>query len=247
MMPSESLKLRLLEATSHHPVPARKDRRPATAAVLALSAGATLATYAAMLALGSLWTGGGVAGAVRAASSGVMAVLQLGTATAGRPGTSGGWIVVGTLVLATAATSLALPSRRSMLSPPRGRLLAVAIGAPLLVGAWLMIWGTTYADPFVRFGWRCLVLTAGTAPWPFLALYRASHRLDPQHPRLTGAALGSAAGVWGAVLAESWCPLTAADHVLVGHVLPLVFLAAVGAGIGYRMFRLRRLVAYRLM
>jgi len=241
MMPPESLKLRLLEATSRRPVPTRKDRSLATTALLALSAGATLATYGAMLALGSLWAGGGVAGAVRAASSGVMAVLQLGTATAGRPGISGGWIVAGTLVLAIAATSLALPSGRSMLSPPRGRLLAVAMGAPLLVGAWLMLWGTTYADPFVRVGWRCLALTAGTAPWPFLALYHASRRLDPLHPRLTGAALGSAAGVWGAVVGESWCPLTAGDHVLVGHVLPLACLAAVGAGIGDRMFRLRRL------
>ena len=243
MTPPESLKLRLLEAASRHPVPTRTDRRPPTAAVLALAAGATLATYAAMLGLGALWSGGGVAGAVHAVSSGVMVVLRLGTATAGRPATTGGWIFAGTLALAVAATFLAVPSPRSMLSPPRGRLLAVAIGAPLLVGAWLVLWGTTYDDPFVRVGWRCLTLTAGTAPWPFLALYRASRRLDPQHPRLTGAALGSAAGVWGAVLAESWCPLTAGHHVLVGHVLPLVLLAAVGAGIGYRMFRLRRVEA----
>ena len=74
-----------------------------------------------------------------------------------------------------------------MLSPPRGRLLAVAIGVPVLVGAWLLLWGTTYADPFVRFGWRCLALTAATAPWPFLALHQLSRRLEPPHPQLAGA------------------------------------------------------------
>jgi len=240
MMPPESLKLRLLEVASRHPVPTRTRRRLPTAGVIALAAGATLATYAALLGLGALWTGGGVTGAARAVSSGMAVVLRLGTATTGRPAESGAWIVAGTLALAFAATVLAVPSRRSMLSPPRGQLLAVAIGVPLVVGAWLMLWGTTYVDPFVRVGWRCLALTAGTAPWPFLALYRASRRLDPQHPRLTGAALGSAAGAWGAVMAVSWCPLTVGDHVLVGHVLPLVLLSGVGACIGYRMFRLRR-------
>jgi hypothetical protein len=128
-----------------------------------------------------------------------------------------------------------------MLSPPRGRLLAVAIGVPLVVGAWLLLWGTTYVDPYLRVGWRCIAFTAATAPWPFLALYRASRRLDPRHPQLTGAALGSAAGAWAAVMAEIWCPLAAGPHVLVGHVLPLVLLVGVGAGIGYRMFRLRRI------
>ncbi len=41
-------------------------------------------------------------------------------------------------------------------------------------------------------------------------------------------------------MAEIWCPLSVGAHVLVGHVLPLVLLAGVSAGVGSRMFRLRR-------
>lgn len=240
MMPPESLKHRLLDAVSRQPVPTRSGRLLPAAAVTALAAGAMLAAYAATLGWGALWAGGGVADAVRAVSGGMALVLRLGTATTGRPAASGAWIVAGTIAFAVAGTFLALPSRRSMLSPARGQLLAVAIGLPLLVGAWLLLWGTTYVDPYQRDGWRCIALTVATAPWPFLALYHASRRLDPRHPQLTGAALGSAAGVWGAVMAEIWCPLSVGAHVLVGHVLPLVLLVGVGAAVGCRMFRLRR-------
>ncbi len=242
MIPPESLKTRVLDAAGRQPVPARPHRLlPTTAVATALAGGAILGACAAALGVAILWSGSGVAGAAREASSGMSLVLQLGAATAGRPASSGAWIVGGTIALAVAATILVLPSRRSMLSPPRGRLLAVAIGVPVLVGAWLVLWGTTYVDPFMRVGWRCLTLTAATAPWPFLALCRASRRLDPRHPRLTGAALGSAAGAWAAVMAEIWCPLAAAPHVVVGHVLPLVLLVLAGAGFGYRMFGLRRI------
>lgn len=240
MMPPNSLKHRVLEAARRHPVPARQARSLPPAAAAALAAGAMLAVYAALLALGVLRSPGDADDPLRVVSSGVRLVLRLGTATPGRPPANGAADVAGTIAIAVAATLLVLPPRRSMLSPPRPLLLAVAIGVPLLIGAWLLAWGSTYPDPFVRTGWRCLTLTAATAPWPFLALYRASRRLDPRHPHLTGAALGSAAGAWGAVMAESWCPLGAGAHVVVGHVLPLLVLASAGAAVGYRMFRLRR-------
>lgn len=239
MITPDSLKRRVLEAASRRPVPARKPRLAAAAA--ALAAAATVLVYAAMHAVGALPSPGEPESGLPAASAAMIRLLRLGTATAGRPEAIGGLVVAGTLALAVAATLLALPSRRSMLSPARGLLLAVAIGVPLLTGAWLLLWGTAYVDPFVRTGWRCLALTGATAPWPFLALYRLSRRLDPRHPALAGAALGSAAGAWGAVMAEIWCPLADGAHVLVGHVLPLVLLVGVGAAIGYGLFRLRRL------
>lgn len=71
---------------------------------------------------------------------------------------------------ALSATRIVLPFGRSMLAPARGLLVAVAIGAPLLLCAWLMLWHTTYQDPFTRDGWRCFTLTALAAPWPFAAL-----------------------------------------------------------------------------
>jgi hypothetical protein len=147
--------------------------------------------------------------------------------------------VAGIVALALSSTWLVL-FRRSMLSPPRGLLLAVAIGVPLLVGVWLVLWHTTYDDPFTRVGWRCFALTALTAPWPFATLAYASRRVEPRHPGTAGAALGAVAGAWAAVMVELWCPLAVHQHVLVGHVLPLFVLALAGSAFGVRMFRLRR-------
>ena len=219
MTPPDSLKLRVLAAARQRPVPPRAERFPSLAGLAALAALA----MAAVLQWGPRLFGdvGGLA--------------HLG----GRPAASGSWILAGTLALAASSTWLVLPSRRSMLAPPRGRLLAVAIGVPVLVGLWLALWHTTYPDPFVRTGLRCFALTAMTAPWPFAVLASASRRVEPRHPRTVGAALGAAAGAWAALMVELWCPLAAHDHVLVGHLLPLVGLALAGAAAGARLFRLR--------
>jgi hypothetical protein len=219
MMPSESLKLRVLEAVRQRPVPPRTDRLPA----IALAALAAVAMSAVVQWVPLLFGDpGGLAHA------------------AGRPVASAAWILAGTAALALVSTWLVLPLRRSMLAPPRGLLLAVAIGVPLLVGAWLVLWHGTYDDPFTRTGWRCFTLTALTAPWPFATLAYASRRVEPRHPGTAGAALGAVAGAWAAVMVELWCPLSVHAHVLVGHVLPLAALALSGAAIGARMFRLRR-------
>lgn len=220
MMPPDSLKLRVLEAVRQRPVPRRTDRRPATIALAALAGVA----MTAVLQWGPRLFGE-VGGVERAA---------------GRPATSGAWILAGTLVLALASTWLVLPFRRSMLSPPRAVLLGVAVAVPLLVGAWLVLWHATYADPFTRTGVRCFALTAMTAPWPFAALAYAGRRIEPRHPGTVGAALGAVAGAWAAVMVELWCPLSVQAHVLVGHVLPLFAVVLAGAAVGTRLFRLRR-------
>jgi hypothetical protein len=220
MMPPESLKLRVLEAVRQRPMPRRTDRLPST---LGLAALATVAMSAVVQWAPRLFGEvGGVAHAI------------------GRPTGSGVWILAGTVALALSSTWLVLPFRRSMLSPSRVLLLGVAIGVPLLVGAWLVLWHTTYDDPFARSGWRCFTLTLLTAPWPFATLAYASRRVEPRHPGTAGAALGAVAGAWAAVMVELWCPLAVHEHVLVGHVLPLLVLTLAGAAIGVRAFRLRR-------
>ena len=45
---------------------------------------------------------------------------------------------------------------------------------------------------------------------------------------------GAAAGAWAAVMVELWCLLALPEHILVGHVLPLVALAAAGAALSAR-------------
>jgi hypothetical protein len=220
MMPPDTLKLRVLDAVRQRPMPRRTDRLPS---ILGLTAVAAVAMSAVVQWAPRFF--GDVGGVAHAA---------------GRPATSGAWILAGTVALALSSTWLVLrPFSRSMLSPSRGLLLGVAIGVPLLVGAWLMLWHGTYEDPFTRFGWRCFALTALTAPWPFATLAYASRRFEPRHPGTAGAALGAVAGAWAAVMVELWCPLAVHQHVLVGHVLPLVFLALAGSAIGHRMFRLR--------
>lgn len=221
MMPSDSLKVRVLEAVRQRPVPPRQDPLPRSAglALLAVVAMAAVLRWVPPL-LGEV---GGLAH------------------SAGRPASTGAWIVIGSTALALSATWLVLPSRRSMLAPARGPLLGLAVGLPLLVGAWLMLWHPTYHDPFVRTGWRCFALTLLTAPWPFAALVHASRRLEPRHPGTAGAALGSVAGAWASVMVELWCPLAAQGHILRGHVLPLLMLSVAGAVLGAWTFRLRRI------
>jgi hypothetical protein len=220
--PSEALRLRVLESLQRRPAPHRTDRLVPGLKRAALAIAATLAVFFALLY--SPWPTwldyGGLAHA------------------AGRPETTTSWILLGVIALAAGATWLALPPRRSMLSPARGQLLAVAIGVPLLTFGWLSLWHLTPdVDPV--HGWRCLALTALTAPWPFLLLAWLGRRLDPRHPALTGAAMGAAAGSWGGVMVELWCPRADWDHLLLGHVLPIALVALAGACYGAWRFRLR--------
>jgi hypothetical protein len=200
-------------------VPERSDRRPASAGLAAL----------AVLAMGSiLMLYGGPANAV------------------GRPAAVSSWVVGGMLALAAGVTWVVLPPSRSMLGRARGPLLAVAIGVPIFVGLWLLLWHTSYVDPYQRVGFRCLALTAATAPWPFALLTHLSRRFEPRHPRLLGAALGSAAGAWAAVMVELWCPLADPAHVALGHVAPVVVLILASALVGGRIFAVRRAVLRRV-
>jgi hypothetical protein len=198
---TSSMKRTVLAAARLRPSPPRRRRPPAALSVV-VAAFAMAAVYA-------LWGDRGHGG--------------------GRPLAVGAWIVVGLAALALTVTWLVLPPRRSMLPPPTARLLAVAVGVPVVVGAWLVGWHATYADPFTRLGLRCFVLTLALAPWPFVAIAAAARRAFAHRPWIVGAALGSAAGGWAAVVVEIWCPLADPQHVAIGHVAPLVVLVAAGA------------------
>ena len=70
----------------------------------------------------------------------------------------------------------------------------------------------------------------------FLFLRRGS---DPVHPRASGAALGAAAGAWASVLIHLHCPVAATDHVLLGHLAPVLFLSLAGVLVGRRLLGVR--------
>ena len=59
------------------------------------------------------------------------------------------------------------------------------------------------------------------------------------HPRALGAAVATAIGASVWVLVDAWCPVGYPLHVLLGHVLPLVLLAAVGQWLGGRWLSVR--------
>jgi hypothetical protein len=83
-----------------------------------------------------------------------------------------------------------------------------------------------------RPGFKCLGLSLAAAAGPTAALVRARLRLAPNRPALHGAAIGIAAGSLSWVLVDLWCPVAYLPHLLVGHLLPLIGLAALGAALG---------------
>lgn len=208
---SSSMKNRVLTAVRQQPSPIRRRRVPGWVSAIIAALG--------MAAVYALW------GDPYHASK--------------RPAEAGAWIVIGLAAFAVTITSLVIPPRRSMLPPATSRLLAVAVGVPVIVGAWLVGWHGYYPDPFVRFGLRCFAFTLALAPWPFAALAMAAPRMLPERPWILGGALGAAAGAWAAVVVEIWCPLVDPRHLAIGHIAPLVALVAIGALIGPRLLRAR--------
>lgn len=207
-----ALKMRVLAAARSRPALSRRQRGARTALLVAAAAEVMVAM--------SLLCGGP-------------------PHAAGRPAGAVAWLVMGTLGLALAATRFALPGPRSMLARKPGHLLGVALAVPFALGAWVQLWHSACADSLERFGWRCAGLFLAIAPPPFAVLAYLARRIDPVSPHLTGAALGAAAGAWAAVLVEAWCPLSRCEHVLIGHVSPLLLLAAIGAAVGERLFGVR--------
>jgi hypothetical protein len=88
-----------------------------------------------------------------------------------------------------------------------------------------------------RPGYRCFAMSVATGGILLFALLLAWRRVDPMSPVATGAAFGAGAGLGSALLIDLWCPVSYLPHLLVGHVLPIAFLAAAGAAVGRWMLR----------
>jgi len=182
----------------------------------------------------------GICGAVVA----LAIALAFGMSAGGRPMpfvvlSAAGWALV-----AAVASFVSAWRGKSMLGTTRARLAFVAIGSAPLIFAWVM--GCTMGWPAVREGEGtlhahlvCFALTTLLSLGPVFALAFARRGSDPVHPRATGAAIGAAAGAWGGVLIDLHCPLVGPVHVAIGHVLPVVVYAAIGALAGARLFGVR--------
>jgi hypothetical protein len=152
--------------------------------------------------------------------------------------TSAGWFVA-----AAVATRIAFARGRSMLGRPTAWLVALVVGAPLLLLAWKLAVTVPFGQQMMvwwddKEGYRCLGMSLGIG-FVLLAVFTAARRRsDPLRPGITGAALGMAAGIAAGGLVDLWCPVAHYKHLLRGHILPLILLAVLGAVAGRLFIRL---------
>jgi hypothetical protein len=203
-------KNRLLASIGEIPAPTRRElvRRQAWLVLAGVLGALTL-----------FWVEGGLRATGRPPS--LVAWTSLGTScfvgvgmwflfTRTRAGHRRGWAVLG---LATLAPVVAFVLWRSGL----GHLYELASPWP------------------TRPGYRCFAMSVATGGILLCALLLAWRRVDPMSPAATGAAFGAGAGLGSALLIDLWCPVSYLPHLLVGHVLPIAFLAGVGAALGRRV------------
>jgi hypothetical protein len=151
---------------------------------------------------------------------------------------------LGSAVLAAGFAIVGIGRGRSMLGRPRSWLLAQVLLTPVLLLGWRVLISARYSNMMVQWGerpgLRCFTLSTILALAPLLGLLWLRRGSDPVHPRLTAAAFGAAvgAGVW--VLVDLWCPVGYVPHLLLGHVLPLLFLIALSALLGSRVIAVGR-------
>lgn len=177
-----------------------------------------------------------IAGAAIGMVAAYLLVVSVMDAPFERPGVLSLGAFAGALSIAASALWISLARGRSTLGRPRGALIASAASAPALLLGWKLGWSGALgavAEAPARLGLRCLLLCLITSALPLTLLLLARRGTDPRHPAVTGAALGAAVGAlaWG--LTDLWCPVTGPRHLLLGHLLPVLVVTAVGAVVGW--------------
>jgi hypothetical protein len=147
------------------------------------------------------------------------------------------------LALATLGTALLSATGAFVLSVPGAERSPLQRVVPLVAGGvWalvLVILLTTGGDPVRRvlappFHWACLIEIAGLSLVPGWMLFAMLRRAAPLRRAWSAALATLAAVALGAVATQFICPVDDPAHQLVGHVLPVSFLAVWGAIVGRR-------------
>jgi hypothetical protein len=148
------------------------------------------------------------------------------------------------LLVAAAASWAGVYRGRSMLGRPAAWKAGVALLTPLVMLAlwWPLaqVWPSTLERDS---GWfeiaQCVVGTGLLGIGPLLAFLFMNRGSEPVRPWLSGAALGGAAGGWGAVALVIICRHASASHIIVAHVGPVALMALIGAAIGHWALAIR--------
>jgi hypothetical protein len=137
--------------------------------------------------------------------------------------------------LAGASTAVALHRGRSGLGASLGSLVAVAVLAAPVYAA------LTLADPvhiaglrpawvdISPWGFRCFCIACAVGAIVLVSFAIVLRRAAPAASGWRAAAVGAAAGAWAGLAVFVFCPSGDRQHLLVGHVLPVVALVAAGA------------------
>ncbi|HEY8507674.1 MAG TPA: NrsF family protein [Steroidobacteraceae bacterium] len=141
---------------------------------------------------------------------GLLASVALAsTSFAMRRGSSGFGIRAGPLAIATAIV-VPLYAALTLIDP-------IHINEANLTGVAISPWGT-----------RCATI-AGIVGFTVLASFAlALRRAVPVASRVRGAALGAAAAAWAGLAIFVFCPSEDQQHLVVGHVLPVLGLVLIG-------------------
>jgi hypothetical protein len=217
--PPADVKLRVLAAARRVPSPTRRKAALQTRVYAMVSLAAGLCVF---FGLGGLSTVPGPFG------------YRFGAAV--------GWLFV---ALGATWATVARDKHRVLGRSPAW-LAAVALGVPFVLLGWMSLWELSCPDVWPqRVDWACLGVSLAIATLPFLTLMSARQHSDPAHPATAGAALGATAGAWSGVLVSLWCPVPHPMHVLVGHLLPVMLLAILGAALGRRVVGFRAAGSWR--
>ena len=142
----------------------------------------------------------------------------------GRIDTDGVSVASGSLLVALACAATSTWRGKSLVGHSATTLAAVALLAPIARFVWLSSWPSDAEtdDP------TCAARTImSTVPF-FVALFWVRVRQVIEHPFAYGAALGTTAAAFGAVIVDVSCARAPPSHVFAAHVMPIIVLAIVG-------------------
>jgi hypothetical protein len=154
--------------------------------------------------------------------------------------------IAGALVLAIVAVALSmLPGKRGLGSPVTWLAVVVTL-TPAIYAAITMIAPmkppdaisafTSFAE-VVKGAWPCFLMSVGVGGFAGIGLLWALRNAVAVAPRLRGAALGAAAGAWSGLALHIHCPMFERGHIMVGHFVPILIFAIVGALVGPRVLK----------